>query len=49
MLSPEWGKNAARWHMDGLVENDKGEITTRFINSASVYAQDFLKIISKYS
>ena len=44
MLSPEWGKNAARWHMDGLVENDKGEITTRFINSASVDAQDFLKV-----
>lgn len=44
ILSPDWGKNAARWHMDGLVENDKGELTTRFINSASVDAQDFLKV-----
>ena len=44
MLSPDWGKHAARFHMDGLVENDKGEVVTRFINSASVDAQDFLKV-----
>ena len=44
MLSPEWGKNSARFHIKGLEENKKGEIITRFVNSASVDAQDFLKV-----
>jgi len=44
VLSPEWGKNSIRYHTKGLVEGEDGRILTRFINSSSVDAQDYLKV-----
>tara|TARA_R110000751_G_scaffold289367_1_gene395591 strand:+ start:505 stop:4611 length:4107 start_codon:yes stop_codon:yes gene_type:complete len=44
VLSPEWGKNSKRYHTQGLIEGPDGRILTRFINSSSIDAQDYLKV-----
>ena len=44
VLSPDWGKNSKRIHSQGLVEGEDGKINTNYINSASIDAQDYLKV-----
>ena len=44
VLAPEWGKNSARYHNQGLVEGKDGKIMTHFINSGSVDALDYIKV-----
>jgi len=44
VLSPEWGKNSARYHNQGLVERGDGKIMTHFVNSGSVDALDYIKV-----
>ena len=44
VLAPEWGKNSARYHNQGLVEGEDGKIMTHFINSGSVDALDYIKV-----
>ena len=44
VLSPDWGKNSKRIHSQGLIEEKDGKITTNYINSASIDAQDYLKV-----
>ena len=44
VLSPDWGKNSKRIHSQGLIEEKDGKINTNYINSASIDAQDYLKV-----
>ena len=44
VLSPEWGKNSARYHNQGIVEREDGKIMTHFVNSGSVDALDYIKV-----
>lgn len=44
VLSPEWGKNSARYHNEGIIEREDGKIMTHFINSGSVDALDYIKV-----
>jgi len=44
VLAPDWGKNSKRLHSQGLVKDEDGIIRTRYINSASIDAQDYMKV-----
>ena len=44
MVSQPWAKGNNRIHLEGMMEQPDGSIGTRFINSTSVDAQDYLKV-----
>ena len=44
VLSHGWGKGSNRLHLTGMEEGPDGKIYTRFINSTTFDAQDYLKV-----
>jgi hypothetical protein len=43
-VTPEWGKGSNRFHLTGIEEGPDGKIYTRFANSTTFDAQDYLKV-----
>ena len=43
-LTQDWGKGSNRFHLTGMEEGPDGKIYTRFANSTTFDAQDYLKV-----